>query len=96
MREHRYYVYIMASMSGTIYVGITNNLIRRAYEHKSDLAQGFTQRYKCHKLIYFEETSDVISAINREKQIKGLNRQKKTDLIRSMNPHWKDLYSAIV
>ncbi len=89
-------MYIMASVSGTLYIGMTNNLVRRVYEHKNDLVDGFTQRYQCHKLIYYEVTSNVVSAIQREKQLKGWNRKKKMDLIKSVNPLWKDMYENIV
>lgn len=84
----------MASESGTLYVGITNYLARRIYEHKSNMIQGFTKKYGCHKLIYFEETSDIESAIFREKQLKNWRRDKKEFLIRTMNPSWKDLSLA--
>lgn len=90
-----YYVYIMASNSGTLYVGITNDLVRRAYEHKNDLVEGFTKKYQCHKLIYYEQTSDVNSAIAREKQIKNWRRDKKEMLIKANNPRWVDLYDEI-
>lgn len=90
-----YYIYIMASVSGTLYVGVTNNIVKRVYEHKNDLIDGFTKKYQCHKLIYFEQTSDVNSAIVREKQIKNWNREKKEILIKILNPRWVDLYSEI-
>ena len=90
-----YYVYIMASDSGTLYIGVTNSLIRRVYEHKNDLVDGFTKKYQCHKLIYYEMTSDVNSAIVREKQIKNWRRDKKEDLIRLQNPRWMELYDEI-
>ena len=91
MQNRQYFVYIMSSLSGTIYTGVTNDLYKRAYQHKNDLTEGFTKKYQCHKLVYFEETSDVESAILREKQIKGWGRKKKEVLIKSKNPHWKDL-----
>lgn len=91
MNEHQYFIYIMASSSGTLYIGVTNNLIKRVYQHKNDLIEGFTKKYQCHKLIYFEVTSDVYSAIAREKQLKNWNRQKKEFLIKQQNPHWEDL-----
>lgn len=90
-----YYIYIMASVSGTLYVGVTNNIVKRVYEHKNDLIDGFTKKYQCHKLIYFEQTSDVNSAIVREKQIKNWNREKKEILIKILNPRWVDLYEEI-
>ncbi len=88
---HQYYTYIMTNKSGTIYVGITNNLERRVYEHKNSLIDGFTKKYHINKLVYFEETNDVTEAIAREKQIKGWLRAKKIALIKSTNPQWKDL-----
>ena len=74
-----------------LYTGVTNNLERRVYEHKNKLIKGFTAKYNVNKLVYFEYTSDVNSAIAREKQIKGWTRQKKNELIQSINPEWKDL-----
>ena len=70
---------------------LTNDLYKRVWEHKNDAIEGFTRKYQCHKLVYFEETSDVKSAIAREKQIKGWGRKKKEVLIKTKNPHWKDL-----
>jgi putative endonuclease len=87
----QYYVYIMTNKSKTLYTGFTNDLIRRIYEHKNHLVKGFTDKYNITKLVYYEATNDVISAIEREKQIKGWLRKKKIDLIESMNPEWKDL-----
>ena len=81
----------MTNKSGTLYTGVTNNLERRVYEHKQKLVPGFTQKYKITRLIYFEVTSDVNSAINREKQIKDWRRAKKIALINSFNPAWQDL-----
>lgn len=77
--------------NGTIYTGVTNNLRRRVYEHKSKLVPGFTSRYGVSQLVYYEENSDIRLAIAREKQIKGRLRRKKVALIESMNPQWKDL-----
>lgn len=91
MQNKSYFVYIMASHSGVLYIGITNNLERRVYEHKHSIIKGFTEKYKCHKLIYFEQTLDVSSAILREKQLKNWRREKKEWLINQMNPEWKDL-----
>ena len=91
-----YYVYIMASKrNGTLYVGVTNDLIERVDQHKNDIIEGFTKRYKVHILVYFEETSDVKAAISREKQIKKWNRAWKLKLIESKNPDWKDLYEEL-
>ncbi len=81
----------MASDSGTLYIGVTNNLERRVSEHKQNLVKGFTQKYNCHKLVYYETFSNVTNAINREKQLKGLLRIKKQNLIKTINPTWKDL-----
>jgi putative endonuclease len=78
-----------------IYTGVTNNLNRRVYEHKEKIVVGFTKRYNINKLVYFEVTNDVYSAIQREKQIKAGSRQKKIDLINSTNKEWKDLYNEI-
>jgi len=89
--EKNYYVYIMTNRSKTLYTGVTNNLIRRVYEHKNKLVEGFTKKYNIRRLVYFEETSDVQTAIGREKQIKGWLRAKKIVLIESKNPEWKDL-----
>ena len=91
MQDRQYFVYIMASASGTLYTGVTNDLYKRVYQHKNNLIEGFTKKYQCHKLVHFEETSDIESAIMREKQIKGWGRKKKEDLIRIKNPHWRDL-----
>lgn len=92
-----YAVYILASKrNGTLYVGVTNDLIRRIYEHKNNLAHGFTKRYSVHTLVYFETTENIESAILREKQIKAGNRKNKLALIESTNPEWKDLYIDIL
>jgi len=87
-----YYVYILASKrNGTLYVGITNNLTRRVFEHKSGLIERFTKKYSIDKLVYFESTADVNEAILREKRLKKWNRQWKIDLIKKLNPDWRDL-----
>jgi putative endonuclease len=86
-----YYVYIMTNITGVLYVGMTNDLERRVYEHKMKLLEGFTQRYNLNQLVHFESTDDITVAIAREKQIKGWLRSKKVALINSMNPEWKDL-----
>jgi putative endonuclease len=88
---HNYYVYILTNASKTLYVGVTNNLERRLYEHKHKLIDGFTKQYNLTKLVYYENTEDVRAAILREKQIKGWLRAKKIDLIRTINPGWVDL-----
>jgi putative endonuclease len=87
-----YYVYIITNWNNKVmYIGITNNLIRRVYEHKNKLVKGFTEKYNVNKLVYFEETGDVIAAIAREKEIKKWRREKKDQLVNRMNPTWKDL-----
>ena len=91
-----YCVYIITNKYNTVlYTGVTNNLMRRIYEHKNGLAEGFTKKYNVHKLVYYEVGDNIHAAIAREKQIKGGSRQKKIDLINSMNPEWKDLYDEI-
>ena len=87
----QYYVYIMTNRRGTLYTGITNDLLRRVYEHKEKLVDGFTNKYNISVLVHYQSTSDVQSAIAREKQIKGWLRSKKIALIKSINPEWKDL-----
>ena len=87
-----YYVYIITNKTKTVlYTGVTNNLERRMYEHKQKLVDGFTKRYNLTQLVYYETTTDVKSAIAREKQIKNLLRRKKEELINQMNPLWNDL-----
>lgn len=86
-----YYVYIMTNRSGTLYTGVANDLQRRVYEHQHKLIPGFTTRYNITKLVYFEATGDVRTAIEREKQIKGWLRARKVALIESVNPDWDDL-----
>ncbi len=87
-----YYVYILSTWDNqAIYTGVTNNLERRLYEHKNKLVKGFTEKYNINKLVYYDYTTDVLSAIEREKQIKGWTRKKKNELINSVNPEWKDL-----
>ena len=86
-REHNYYVYIMTNKSRKVlYVGVTNSLSRRVFEHEKGLIKGFTQKYNCHYLVYYEYFEDIDLAIHREKQIKGWNRKKKNELIASSNP----------
>ena len=90
--EHHYYVYLMTNWNNKVmYVGITNNLERRVYEHKQKLLKGFTEKYKVNKLVYFEETGDVWEALAREKEIKKWRREKKNNLVQSLNPRWIDL-----
>ena len=92
----QYYVYVLANLSSkTLYVGVTNNLVKRIYEHKQKPVDGFTKKYCVDSLVYYEVTNDVISAIEREKQIKKWNRAWKLRLIKKMNPNWIDLYDSI-
>ncbi len=92
-----YYVYILASKkNGTLYIGVTNDLIRRIYEHKNNIVEGFTKKYNIHELVYYEKTNDSYSAIQREKRMKKWNRQWKIELIEKSNPQWKDLYKEII
>ena len=87
-----YYVYILASKrNGTLYIGVTNNLERRIYEHKANIIEGFTAKYNVHQLVYWEQTTDIYSALKREKQLKKWNRKWKLALIEKENPNWNDL-----
>lgn len=95
-----YFIYILASRkNGTLYIGITNNLQKRIYEHKNELLEGFTKKYGVKRLVYFEQTNDIQSAIQREKNLKKWKREWKINLIEMSNPEWKDLavdwYSSI-
>ncbi len=90
--DRTYYVYLLTNWNNRVmYVGVTNNLERRVYEHKNRLIEGFTRKYHVDKLVYFETTGDVRAAIAREKQIKGWRREKKNRLVAAMNPGWNDL-----
>ncbi|HEY32535.1 MAG TPA: GIY-YIG nuclease family protein [Dehalococcoidia bacterium] len=92
----QYYVYIMANARNTvIYTGVTNDLKRRVYQHKEKLTVGFTSRYNVSKLVYYEVFQDIENAIAREKQIKGGSREKKVQLVNSMNKEWRDLYEEL-
>ncbi|MBU1896013.1 GIY-YIG nuclease family protein [Patescibacteria group bacterium] len=91
MKRKTYYIYIMASPSGTLYTGVTNNLFRRVWEHKMKLMDGFTKKYNCTRLVYYEEFKNINEAIRREKQIKNWGRKKKEFLIKTKNQHWSDL-----
>ena len=94
---NKYYVYILASKRhGTLYIGVTNDLVRRVYEHKNDLVEGFTKKYSIHLLVYYEQYNNVESAIQRERQMKKWNRQWKIRRIEGLNPGWRDLYDDIV
>jgi putative endonuclease len=86
-----YFVYIITNHSGTLYTGVTNDLTRRVYEHKTQAGGSFTKKYRMNKLLYFEQTGNILSAIEREKQIKGWIRSRKLELIKSQNPRWIDL-----
>jgi putative endonuclease len=90
-------VYIVASKkNGTLYVGVTSHIIKRIYEHKESVTEGFTKKYGCKMLVFYELHENMISAISREKQIKGGSRKKKLVLIEAANPDWRDLYEDIV
>ena len=87
-----YYVYILASKkNGTLYIGVTNDLIKRIYEHKNKLTEGFTCKYQVNRLVYYETTSEITVALRREKQLKNWKRDWKIELIEKNNPQWKDL-----
>lgn len=90
------YVYLLANKhNNVLYTGVTNDLIRRVYQHKNKLVAGFTQKYNVDRLVYFEVCSGIVVAIEREKQIKGWSRKKKQDLINTLNPEWDDLYRSL-
>jgi putative endonuclease len=89
--QRKYFVYVMSNRTHTLYVGITNDLVRRTFEHKHKLLKGFTARYSLDRLVYFDETTDVHEVIAREKQLKGWLRARKITLIESTNPDWQDL-----
>ena len=86
----------MTNLSRTLYTGVTNNLVRRVYEHKNKLIEGFTKKYNITRLVYFEVFNNIEDAIRREKQIKGWVRKKKIELIESVNPEWKDLFKELL
>ena len=91
MREHEYFVYIVCSGSGTLYIGMTNSIYRRALQHKRGEIEGFASKYRCDLLVWYESYDDVRKAIDREKQLKRWTRAKKIALIKSKNPRWADL-----
>lgn len=91
-KYYNFYVYIVASLRGTLYIGVTNNLFRRVSEHKDGKIEGFSKRYCCNKLVYYEHYEYIYNALEREKEIKKWRREKKENLIKTINPHWKDLY----
>ena len=94
--SNQYYVYIMTNNhNNVLYTGVTNDLKGRVFEHKEKLIKGFTKKYNIYKLVFYEVFDDAYNAISREKQIKAGSRQKKIDLINSMNPKWKDLYEEL-
>ena len=94
--KNQYYIYILANKrNGTLYIGVTSNLVKRVYEHKKNLVDGFTKKYNIHKLAYYEITSDIESSIRREKQLKKWNRKWKMNLIEKSNPEWIDLYYGL-
>ena len=91
-----YWVYVLASrIGGTLYIGVTNNLVRRVYEHREGLVEGFTRQYGVHRLVYFEQLDDIEQAILREKRLKNWKRAWKIQLIEENNPNWDDLYPGI-
>jgi putative endonuclease len=95
-QDRTYYVYILASrLGGTLYIGVTNNLARRAYQHRHKLVDGFTKQYGVTRLVWYEVYNDVEAAITREKQMKKWNRAWKVRLIEESNPNWDDLYAQI-
>lgn len=92
-----YYVYMIANKNNSVlYIGVTNNLVRRVHEHKNGAIEGFTKKYKCKKLVWFKETNDIKAAIQEEKSMKKWKRKYKEDAIAKMNPMWKDLYVDII
>jgi len=91
------YVYLLANKyNNVLYTGVTNDLIRRVFEHKNKLVDGFTKKYNVDRLVYYEACGSIVVAIEREKQIKGWSRKKKYDLINALNPEWNDLYQSIL
>ncbi len=92
MKNYRYYVYILTNKRNTVfYIGVTNNIVKRVYEHRMELVEGFTKKYKVKKLVYVEEFKDINEAIRREKLLKTWNRVWKLDLIRKVNPSFEDM-----
>ena len=91
MREHLYSVYIMASRSGVLYIGVTSDLQTRVRQHKAGTFGGCSKKYRCHRLVYYERYDYIQAAIGREKQLKGVTRKKKIALMESINPRWQDL-----
>ncbi|MDD2565253.1 MAG: GIY-YIG nuclease family protein [Candidatus Gracilibacteria bacterium] len=94
---NQYYTYILASsQNGTLYIGVTSDLIKRIYEHKNGIYKGFSSKYHVNNLVYFEVHNDLNEAIKREKQLKKLNRKRKLELIEKDNPTWNDLYENLI
>ena len=92
-----HFVYILASRkNGTLYIGVTNNLLERVDQHKSNLVKGFTEKYGVHRLVYFEQYRDIRDAINREKRLKHWNREWKINLIEKDNPEWEDMFDRMI
>jgi putative endonuclease len=92
-----YFIYILASKrNGTLYIGTTNDLVRRVYEHKNDFVEGFSNKYGVHRLVYYEQADSLDSALQREKQLKEWRRSWKLDLIEKANPLWTDLFGELV
>ena len=94
--KNQYYIYILASKRNRVlYIGVTSNLVKRIYERKNNTIEGFSKKYNVHKLVYYETTNDIESAIRREKQLKKWNRKWKLNLIEDSNPEWRDLYFGL-
>ena len=95
-QDRSYWVYVLASeIGGTLYIGVTNNLVRRVYEHRTDATKGFSQQYGVHRLVYFEQFDQIEFAIQREKRLKKWKRTWKIELIEKTNPQWVDLYPSM-
>ena len=95
--SNEYYIYLLTNKhNNVLYTGVTNDLVRRIYEHKNKLQKGFTEKYNVDRLVYYEMYADIVDAISREKQIKGWSRKKKNDLVSQLNPEWKDLDGDIL
>ncbi|HVA96443.1 MAG TPA: GIY-YIG nuclease family protein [Candidatus Acidoferrales bacterium] len=95
MKKHAYIYIVSNKWNTTLYVGVTNDLIKRVWQHKQKLVKGFTQKYNIDKLVYYEQFESINQAITREKQLKGGSRKQKTDLIEIVNPEWDDLYESL-
>lgn len=95
-KNYKFYVYIVASQTGTIYIGFTNDLVRRIQEHKEGKIDGFSKKHGCKKLVYYERYQYVNEALLREKELKKWSRKKKMNLIKTVNPHWNDLFETLL